>query len=546
MRGRTLPVLNNTIWQKSLSYVQVNIYGTSIKGLRDKGVDIKHLLQHVGCRSVVMDVPILDLESQKSSSMANMRRTKSMGGYCAQPRPARSSCSTKTVDKSKDREDSKIVYCGGDCEGNALIGACAQERGETPAKKSSSVASTSYSGATCLSGDDIIFHDCFEEFMEDSEHTFVVCDPKESSIPSNTSANKAAGSKLFLVGSNMDQCDETTRFADDGKETCVASLSDSRNVEHSSAEQAKKFTSFTKPSANLNGTTATDNNLQGNFDEVKDSTLLSSCQEPPGVSHAPYEEDTSNSLQIVGDECTERFDEAMQVETDGVYGVLHTSASEIANLDSSHCEGSSEQTHSYKVLKSSPPSGATNECYEIGANELSSLFDKENVQKSYADVASSERAVKCGKRKRPHKPSSNSQNSLDDGDDDEEQRGDLSNTCKEPKAKSVADTPTTTSQVFHCQMPDCGKSLCYRQRYGKHRLVNHVRTHWRKPVKVCRLCGFTDITTKKIHDHHMKMHKDTPYPGADSRETKEDLDELLRLWNICFPDIPCEVLVYDK
>ncbi|KAL6730013.1 hypothetical protein Aduo_001016 [Ancylostoma duodenale] len=111
----------------------------------------------------------------------------------------------------------------------------------------------------------------------------------------------------------------------------------------------------------------------------------------------------------------------------------------------------------------------------------------------------------------------------------------IKNTCKEPKAKSASDTSTTTSQVFYCQMQDCGKSLCYRQRYGKHRLVNHVRTHWRKPVKVCRLCGFKDITTKKIHDHHTKMHKDTPYPGADSRETKQDLDELLRLWNICFP-----------
>ncbi|KAL6730017.1 hypothetical protein Aduo_001017 [Ancylostoma duodenale] len=344
MRGRTLPVLNSTIWQKSLSYVQVNIYGTSIKGLRDKGVDIKHLLQHVGCRSVVMDVPILDFDSQESSGMANIRRTKSMGGYYAQPRLERSSRSTKTIDESKDREDSEVICSGGDYEGNALIDACAQEPGETPAKRSSSVASTSCSGATCLPGDDIIFHDCLEEFMEDNEDTFLICDPTELNIPSSTSTNEAAGSKLPLVGSSMDRCHETTPSAQVGNEACVASLSYCRNVKGLSAEQAKGFTNRTESSANFTGTTVTGNNLHGNLDEVKDSTILSSCQEPSGVLDAPCEEDTPVSLQIVDDEYTEHFDEDMQVENAGIHGELQSNASRVANLNSSHQERGSEQT----------------------------------------------------------------------------------------------------------------------------------------------------------------------------------------------------------
>ncbi|VDO81276.1 unnamed protein product [Haemonchus placei] len=37
-------------------------------------------------------------------------------------------------------------------------------------------------------------------------------------------------------------------------------------------------------------------------------------------------------------------------------------------------------------------------------------------------------------------------------------------------------------------MPGCGKELLYRRRYGKLRLLDHVRTHWSKSIKLCKVC----------------------------------------------------------
>ncbi|EYC33448.1 hypothetical protein Y032_0002g807 [Ancylostoma ceylanicum] len=519
MRGGMLPALKSSVWQKSSSYVQVNIYGTNIKGLREKGVDIKHLLQHVGCHSVVMDVPILNLDPRKSGGIANLRRTESWGGgYFTQPRSMRASCSTKTTNESRDCEDSEMVCSESDCERNAHTDARTHERAETSTREGSSVSCASYSGPSNLPGDDIIFHDCLEEFMEDNQDTYLVHDSNKLPISSCTSTKEATRSKLSHVESSTSGSHKMMRLAELGKETCVASPSDPRDVENSSTEHSEKFTKY-------------GDDLHGN-DEVEESTLFPSRQEPPGALNVSYESNAADGLHIVDDECSDRSNGAMQVESTEMDGLLHVSASQTANVNSCHHESGWEQAHSHGTLKLSPPSAATNEGHEIGTNEINPLFDKENTQKCDEGVACPAPAVKYGKRKRVRKPSVNSQNSLDDEDDNEEQ-----NVCEEPKANSAADASKITSQVFHCQMPDCGKSLCYRQRYGKHRLVNHVRTHWRKPVKVCRLCGFKDITTKKIHDHHMKMHRDTQYPGADSVETKQDLDELLRLWNICFPGV---------
>ncbi|RCN34565.1 hypothetical protein ANCCAN_19589 [Ancylostoma caninum] len=88
MRGRTFPAVNSVLARSVSSYVQVNIYDTSLKKLRARGVDIKHLLQHVGCRSVVMDVPIFSSELRKLD-FACRRLNKSFGGFSSRVQSSR-------------------------------------------------------------------------------------------------------------------------------------------------------------------------------------------------------------------------------------------------------------------------------------------------------------------------------------------------------------------------------------------------------------------------------------------------------------------------
>ncbi|RCN44506.1 hypothetical protein ANCCAN_09497 [Ancylostoma caninum] len=84
MRGRTVPIVNSASLQSASSYVQINIYDTNLKALRKRGVDVKHFLQHVGCRSVVMDVPIVSSEVKRPSRFASRRLNKSFGGFTVQ------------------------------------------------------------------------------------------------------------------------------------------------------------------------------------------------------------------------------------------------------------------------------------------------------------------------------------------------------------------------------------------------------------------------------------------------------------------------------
>ncbi|VDO92845.1 unnamed protein product [Heligmosomoides polygyrus] len=44
----------------------------------------------------------------------------------------------------------------------------------------------------------------------------------------------------------------------------------------------------------------------------------------------------------------------------------------------------------------------------------------------------------------------------------------------------------------------CGRDLTWRPRYGKNRLVEHVRTHWPNLVKCCKICDFKASSVKKV------------------------------------------------
>ncbi|KAK6726890.1 hypothetical protein RB195_004906 [Necator americanus] len=64
MRGKVLSAVNDpSVWAYGSSYVQINIYDTSVGELRERGVNIQNILQDIGCHSVIMDVPILKSKS---------------------------------------------------------------------------------------------------------------------------------------------------------------------------------------------------------------------------------------------------------------------------------------------------------------------------------------------------------------------------------------------------------------------------------------------------------------------------------------------------
>ncbi|KIH52652.1 hypothetical protein ANCDUO_17244 [Ancylostoma duodenale] len=65
MRGRTISPVDMSPCVDNSCYVQINIYDTNIKMLRERGVDFKHILKRIGCRSLIMDVPIPYLNSRE-------------------------------------------------------------------------------------------------------------------------------------------------------------------------------------------------------------------------------------------------------------------------------------------------------------------------------------------------------------------------------------------------------------------------------------------------------------------------------------------------
>ncbi|RCN44505.1 hypothetical protein ANCCAN_09496 [Ancylostoma caninum] len=99
-------------------------------------------------------------------------------------------------------------------------------------------------------------------------------------------------------------------------------------------------------------------------------------------------------------------------------------------------------------------------------------------------------------------------------------------------------------QSFTCQYPDCKATIVWRPRYGKNRLVDHVRVHWGKEVKQCKLCDFKTTSFRNVRHHHKMSHPNMPYQGSLSIETKEDIKELLELWKKCFPGLLSQLTLW--
>lgn len=139
---------------------------------------------------------------------------------------------------------------------------------------------------------------------------------------------------------------------------------------------------------------------------------------------------------------------------------------------------------------------------------------------------------------KPHERSSRSRRKRARSQDSEEV-DEATEAVKQESGQNHRENPSTVNdviKVFHCHMKGCGRDLTWRPRYGKNRLVEHVRTHWPNLVKCCKICDFKASSVKKVIYHHKCTHRDVPYTGAKSLETKKDMEQLVDLWKECFPD----------
>ncbi|RCN30194.1 hypothetical protein ANCCAN_24039 [Ancylostoma caninum] len=109
------------------------------------------------------------------------------------------------------------------------------------------------------------------------------------------------------------------------------------------------------------------------------------------------------------------------------------------------------------------------------------------------------------------------------------------NTRKRKSSSSNNENKTEKKDGAGNMLEGCGQKIQWRPRYGKDRILNHVRTHWGKPTKKCKLCDFKATHARKVLSHHKVAHASEKYEMAESLERKEDLEQLELLWRECFP-----------
>ncbi|RCN53165.1 hypothetical protein ANCCAN_00719 [Ancylostoma caninum] len=166
---------------------------------------------------------------------------------------------------------------------------------------------------------------------------------------------------------------------------------------------------------------------------------------------------------------------------------------------------------------------------EAGCLRGEELLDNDENVTEQCDLSSATSSSRR-RRKRTRPSSSGYQNSDGDG---VEREGESA--TESSKRRSSLPSGKEPERVFECKYPGCTAKMSWRPRYGKNRLVDHVRVHWGKQVKQCGYCGYVATHQRKVHTHHRRFHSGMDFTGAISLETKEDMDELVELWKQCFP-----------
>uniref|UniRef100_A0A7I4XYD9 C2H2-type domain-containing protein n=1 Tax=Haemonchus contortus TaxID=6289 RepID=A0A7I4XYD9_HAECO len=441
MRGRTLsPTVAN--WSHTPSYVQINIYNTSLEELRDRGVDLKHFLKEIGCRCIVMDVPIL--------------------------LPTKERCSVHLEDQSTATPGHNILPSG-----------TLENSDDIPGK--------------------VVPSDL--RSVEKPHRTERRCPSPRPNACGNAHSIGAERPNLDALHDRVND----TNLPADYRESVFARVAIS---ELTSAVEAAGQPLFEAPAKPRDDNYIED--IPSGCGEIRDGL------EGTG-SGWPYATELDGSL--VKKEAEENSGTTGR-ESPKTYTELEppTRASLASDRDDV-----AEGGHSNWIFS------VPREDYHLEA--ISDNFSQSDL---YPDktTRSSEKRNDSPCRSRNQQVLEDSQKS----DCKREENKNFTSTRSDNKLKSLLKAGERSTN-FKCRMLGCGRNLKWQPRMGRNHLVDHVRTHWQRNVKKCKLCDYKAVALRKVHHHHVSEHSDKPFMGAISCETEDDLKELQRLYVQCFPEV---------
>uniref|UniRef100_A0A7I4Y0X5 C2H2-type domain-containing protein n=1 Tax=Haemonchus contortus TaxID=6289 RepID=A0A7I4Y0X5_HAECO len=454
MRGRTLsPTVAN--WSHTPSYVQINIYNTNLEELRDRGVDLKHILKDIGCRCIVMDVPILfPIEKRCSGHLENKR--------VASPRhdilPPKTS-------ETPDDVPSKIVPSD-------------LRRKEKPRHTDKS---------------------------------------SPSSEPNAFGDHDSIGAERPTSDALHDRVNDTDPPT--GHRGVVKNYQTLEEVERSKTSSSIKVAEqppLEAPKA---------------FSDMIFEDILSECSEicdglegigsgwpcTTDLNRSPVMNEVEGRSNIIGKESPKIYTElqapthaSLPSNRDSVVDGGHSSWVFTVPREDCHLEAGSEEF---------PKSDDVPNDYNCGLDPDKTTPSSEKMKDSLRrsrtqQVLEDSQTLNCKRQENDGPTSARSDSKL--------------------KSLLKAGELSTT---FECRMLGCARKLKWYPRMGRNRLVDHVRTHWKRNVKKCKLCDFKSDALRNVHRHHMSEHTDKPFMGVMSCETEDDLKELQRLYVQCFPEV---------
>ncbi|KAK5986979.1 hypothetical protein GCK32_004680 [Trichostrongylus colubriformis] len=450
MKGRTLPPTASDVgWLNASSYVQINIYGTNLEELREHGVDMKNILQNIGFRSIVMDVPILIPDATKPSVPLNDRRTKSLGCNVIVPEITRSlveiPCCKSDVFVQSEKSARKITRSNSSPElSNRDANLCTSV--EDP--NLDATCDTSY--YSNREADDTVHVDQLGSIDDSLAPAKVLPLPETAAMeiekPSQESPLNCGVSRIA-----------SNRLESIGPEWLSPSFTDERPIVKKVEEESDVW-------------------------EEGCSRVLAELQNLSCVSLSPSWNSGAARCQNIS------------IPTE----LRDGTETEINQAVLAQCEIASCGSESY--LNSDGRSRTSTRKRNGLRRKLSSEVSNDSQKPS--SVTKEKNTKKRGVK----------------------------------RLKSLLENGQQC-MTFECRMLGCSTILKWNPRVGRNRLVDHVRTHWRKEVKNCKLCEFKAKNARGIHRHHMREHPNEPYMGAISKETKEDLEELQRLYTYCFPGV---------
>ncbi|EGT46072.1 hypothetical protein CAEBREN_09923 [Caenorhabditis brenneri] len=87
---------------------------------------------------------------------------------------------------------------------------------------------------------------------------------------------------------------------------------------------------------------------------------------------------------------------------------------------------------------------------------------------------------------------------------------------------------------INCHFEDCNKTIHWRKRYGKRRLLDHAFSHCEEKFVECRCCEFLCQTTCQMRYHYRKVHADIKMSGFGIYSIPYDDAVVKLLWESCF------------